>query len=103
MTPPPPSPEEARPASHGVQDVTACPSPSRAHPDVQWVVLDVAVACRHHRTPETLEVSAVGPGGVKLKADDGRGGRLVFVKTSAPQALVRAFATAGNNEKAEVA
>lgn len=74
-----------------------------AHPDVQRVVLDVAVACRHHRTPGTLEVSAMKPGGVKLKAYDARGVRLVFVKTSTPQALVRAFATEGNNEKAEVA
>ncbi len=74
-----------------------------AHPDVQRVVLDVAVACRHRRTPGTLEVSSMQPGGLKLRAYDARGVRLVFVKTSAPQALVQAFATEGNDEKAEVA
>ena len=66
-----------------------------AHPDVQRVVLDVAVACRHHRTPGTLEVSAIQPGGVKLKAYDARGVRRVFVKTSAPQALVQALTPEG--------
>ena len=66
-----------------------------AHPDVQRVVLDVAVACRHHRSPGTLEVSTLQPGGVKLKAYDARGVRLVFVKTSAPQTLVRALAING--------
>jgi hypothetical protein len=66
-----------------------------AHPEVQRVVLDVAVACRHQRTPGTLDVMAVVPGGVKLKAYDARGVRVVFVKTSVPQSLVRVLASDG--------
>jgi hypothetical protein len=63
-----------------------------ARPEVQRIVLDVAVACRHQRTPGTLDVVAVVPGGVKLKAYDARGVRLVFVKTSVPQSLVQVLA-----------
>lgn len=64
-----------------------------AHPEVQRMVLDRAVACRHQRTPGTLEVAAVLPGGVKLKAYDAHGVRLVFVKTAAPQVLVQVLTT----------